>query len=841
MKSDVIFFVLTILINLNAVGQDFCFTESSPDMLKDITPQHLKAAAPEYTLRLAVHIMKRSDGTGGRDIEDVNTLLSVLNKDFLPHGICFEMKVVDEILSDAYFNYDTDSLKYNGENGKFDKLPFNQNYDAIDVYYYPDDRFNAGIAAKIPSTAFAIGGRVRGDYVSTTSVLSHELGHCLGLFHTFTDMCGKLPEGKCRELVNGSNCETCGDLVCDTPPDPSPFLMSDDCIYLEETCLPRDSIVDANGDPYNPNPNLIMAYIRPSCMESFTLGQGERMRAHLANIPVFQPVIVSSPALTLYTKDGVDDFGVEPNTSTKYAYLSSDIWIRRQNDGLTDNTHQNPEHSSTKDSNQLNYVYVRVRNAGCVSSDGMEQLALHWTKASTGALNWPSRWDGTQTVGPAGQEVVAGNIIGTVDIPVLDAGEETVLVFSWNPPNPADYDFNDQPWHFCLLSRIIANNDPITPYSNIGAYVWGNNNVAWKNISVIDKIPGAVYTNEPCPIDLFKNRSASVGVGNFSNINEAYDLMFSVPEEEIQSAITQHGTVLISFAEGLYNEWKKGGKLGEGFAEVNFHDGLISGIIGSNPIHNKLFEPHRKIFEVTANKAIFKNISLKPNENYNTAVMVLYPKINNTSKKVFKYDVVQFMRNTNEVVGGVQYQIHKPVCDVSPINAGGDVYTNVGCEVNLIANNQVPCAIYEWTDQFGNVVSREATYNTIATQSSSYNLKSVTQAGCVNKDIIQVSVNNQLCEPSVPIWCFSKVVLHPNPSSSNVLYIDMVANVNVEINISIRNVLIGHVMEKIKFTVSEGENQIPFDISGYSKGLYQVTITCPDGKYSPYNGLFKRQ
>lgn len=51
----------------------------------------------------------------------------------------------------------------------------------------------------------------------TTSTSSHEIGHCLDLLHTHQ---GTQPgSAGCAENINGSNCNTCGDEICDTPAD----------------------------------------------------------------------------------------------------------------------------------------------------------------------------------------------------------------------------------------------------------------------------------------------------------------------------------------------------------------------------------------------------------------------------------------------------------------------------------------------------------------------------------------------------------------------------------------------------------------------------------------------
>ena len=97
--------------------------------------------------------------------------------------------------------------------------------------------------------------------VNTT--LSHEMGHYLGLYHTF--------EGGCTNEY----CELQGDLVCDTPPDQSTF----------STCFGFNSCsTDADAPAPNPFTNDVndmtenyMDYTPYQCRYRFTEGQSERM------------------------------------------------------------------------------------------------------------------------------------------------------------------------------------------------------------------------------------------------------------------------------------------------------------------------------------------------------------------------------------------------------------------------------------------------------------------------------------------------------------------------------------------------------------------------------------
>jgi hypothetical protein len=75
-------------------------------------------------------------------------------------------------------------------------------------------------------------------------------------------------------LANGMNCETTGDLVCDTAADPDP----------EGNCDPDDKcnytgtpVIDANGDWYVPPTDNYMSYYGSPCRCRFTPGQYNRM------------------------------------------------------------------------------------------------------------------------------------------------------------------------------------------------------------------------------------------------------------------------------------------------------------------------------------------------------------------------------------------------------------------------------------------------------------------------------------------------------------------------------------------------------------------------------------
>lgn len=99
------------------------------------------------------------------------------------------------------------------------------------------------------------------------STLAHELGHSLSLLHTHSTKFGK-------ELADGSNCATAGDLFCDTPADPN---LSD---LVSVTCQYTGTETDPNGQAYLPDTRNIMSYSKKSCRTYFSSEQIDQMRAY---------------------------------------------------------------------------------------------------------------------------------------------------------------------------------------------------------------------------------------------------------------------------------------------------------------------------------------------------------------------------------------------------------------------------------------------------------------------------------------------------------------------------------------------------------------------------------
>lgn len=224
-------------------------------------------------VQLAFYIVRESNGSGGFNPADIPELLRKVNDVFNVHNIFFFNVGIHYIDNSDFTALDVRK--------NTDQLPAliasGNNPDAISFYLVPSV-FNekgeiGGKANGIPSKHLVVHNAAAYSHTP-----AHEIGHCLNLLHTHET-------AYCEEAINGSNCATCGDLVCDTPADPGLIISGDNqnvsgCIYT-------------GGNGYTPLVENIMGYAN-HCRESFTNGQMYRSLAALSLAPVLQPIISSS-------------------------------------------------------------------------------------------------------------------------------------------------------------------------------------------------------------------------------------------------------------------------------------------------------------------------------------------------------------------------------------------------------------------------------------------------------------------------------------------------------------------------------------------------------------------
>lgn len=250
-----------------------CGTDMTPTDLQRIDAAlrnslNYKDRTPgDSTVPIKFHIIRTSSGVGGFDSTSAFDELAKVNAKYINAGIKFiHCGNIDYIDNTSYMNFEKQVSETICD---LNDLPNVLNvYFANNVY-----RITGGNTVQLCGYAYTSSltkNRVIMDNDCSTngSTLLHEIGHYFSLAHTHATNGG-------GELVNGSNCTTSGDNLCDTPADPglSTLTVSSACAYT-------GTQTDANNQAYTPNVKNIMSYSRKSCRTEFSAGQYARMQTY---------------------------------------------------------------------------------------------------------------------------------------------------------------------------------------------------------------------------------------------------------------------------------------------------------------------------------------------------------------------------------------------------------------------------------------------------------------------------------------------------------------------------------------------------------------------------------
>ena len=216
-------------------------------------------------ISIAWHVVHRSNGTGNVSNGMIQDQLDVLNDAFASSGYSFYTGSLDRTANDSWFN---DFLRYEGtiyRNLAIDPAHnlniYISNIPYLGFAYLPgsfseSDVYNAVV---VLYSSLPEGGEYPYDEGDTAT---HEVGHYLGLYHTFDGGCG-----------------SGGDRVADTPAESSPAW---GCPAGRNTC---------SSPGLDPIHNF-MDYTDDSCMYEFTPGQATRMDQQVS---AYRPSLLDGP------------------------------------------------------------------------------------------------------------------------------------------------------------------------------------------------------------------------------------------------------------------------------------------------------------------------------------------------------------------------------------------------------------------------------------------------------------------------------------------------------------------------------------------------------------------
>lgn len=273
MKTYSLKYLIALILLLGGYQTQYaqwtCATpDPSSDFLDDIGVIGYGGTMTGKTIQVFIHVVANSSGIGGLSQTQIDNAMLELETAYEPANICFEIIGSDRINNSQYVPFSGSQFS--------NLMGENPHSNAIDIYLLPQGNWG-GRADGIPGIAFAIDGNL-----AETPVMAHEMGHCLGAYHTHSGRgCGD--NANCQEAVNGSNCTDCGDRVCDTPADPClSGLINSSCNYT-------------GSSTFSPDLTNIMSYTRPTCMDHLTMGQFDRIHTVIDNSSMLQATLSKNP------------------------------------------------------------------------------------------------------------------------------------------------------------------------------------------------------------------------------------------------------------------------------------------------------------------------------------------------------------------------------------------------------------------------------------------------------------------------------------------------------------------------------------------------------------------
>lgn len=255
-KLILLFIIFLVLQEITFAQTQECGTET-PAGYEQIIQQSIANISQSAiqkkltTVPVQIHLMRQSNGNSNLTIQQIRDELDSANFYYQNAGLIFvECGNPEMIDDDNYYDFD---------NTTDESYILTNHFTANVVNLYFGNTITRN-GTSVCGYAWYPGGQdacfISGSCATNGSSLTHELGHYMGVMHTHG--------GSADELVDGSNCSTEGDYICDTPADPNiSGLVNTSCIYT-------GTDVDLNNAPYQPDVSNIMSYSRKSCRVSFT-------------------------------------------------------------------------------------------------------------------------------------------------------------------------------------------------------------------------------------------------------------------------------------------------------------------------------------------------------------------------------------------------------------------------------------------------------------------------------------------------------------------------------------------------------------------------------------------
>ncbi|MDF1696901.1 MAG: S8 family serine peptidase [Saprospiraceae bacterium] len=211
-----------------------------------------------------------------------------------------------------------------------------------------------------------------------------------------------------------------------------------------------------------------------------------------------------------YIRDSVEDNGTEPTVATRL-YTSPDIIVSNSIVANPEDTYgltvkHRDDLSDDPELGQDNFVYLRVQNRSTVTGNCTATVYV----TDPGMLSNPSSW----------------TVIGSTSLNNLTPGEFRVSApITWTAANIPGLG------HYCMIAILDSTADPapnlssITTPADFSNMVKNQNNVAWKNLNIVNVFSGGVmshFFHIDGPQGTGNTGTLEIDLTNFASGSEVY-------------------------------------------------------------------------------------------------------------------------------------------------------------------------------------------------------------------------------------------------------------------------------------------------------------------------------
>lgn len=452
-----------------------------------------------------------------------------------------------------------------------------------------------------------------------------------------------------------------------------------------------------------------------------------------------------------------------------------DLWVRNQTDGVLE--HENPSYAQDSV-----FVYARVFNRGCKTSDQQHQISTYFTLAGP-ANAWPTYFVGTMPD--------IGNAIGTTAVAsAIATGDSALVEFQWDLNTINGTALDSQNYNVCLLARLDSTtNDPITYHPALGDYVYYNNNMVMHNMMFVDVDSAGfeVVNGNKYPPGGF------ILVGNPTNSEGVFDLHFDADPTPSGKPLAKEAEIYLVFDD---NAWD----------------------IGSVIKNTDLIGLRRKdenTFMATADKAVIGNISIPANTR-----MPLYVGFGFLTKEVepnleYDYQVTQWKSGASGPMGGELYRVLRNQRYLFNAHAGDDKEVNKNEQVTVEAEDILEDATYNWYDMDGNLIYTGKDLTVTANITKKYKLEVIAELDGY-KDYSEVEVKVKMGEITN---------ISPNPASGQTA-VSYHTQGGSSAYLAVFNTITG---SSDQFILPLGLGTLNLNLSTYQTGNYELLLVT-DGE-----------